>query len=100
MRTPKSATNKGASSGQDVGLRELTSSMMRFTNAVALFCIQQMQNAPGAVIDSQALINRFCGALDAISSTLSTQIDASKKSTLDSMTRTGAEMVDGTIDAL
>ena len=100
MRTPNSATNKDASSGQDVCLRELTSSMIRFTNAVTLFSMQQMQNALGAVTDSQALINRFCGALDAISSTLSTQIDASKKSTLDSMTQAGTEIVDRTMDAL
>jgi hypothetical protein len=100
MTTPNLATNKDASSGQDVGLRELTLSMIRFSNAVTLFSIQQMQNAPGTVTDSEALINRFCGALDAISNTLSTQIDASKKSTLDSMTRTGAEMVDRTRDAL
>ena len=100
MRTPSSATNKDASSGQDVGLRELTSSMIRFTNAVTLFSMQQMQNALGAVTDSQALINRFCGALDAISNALSTQIDVSEKSALDSMTQTGAEMVDRTMDAL
>src|SRR5689334_4823146 len=86
--------------GQDAGLRELTSSMIRFTNAVTLFSMQQMQNALGAVTDSQAVINRFCGALDAISQTLSTQIDASKKTTLDSMTRTGSEMVDRTMDAM
>src|SRR3989475_2089398 len=100
MRTQNPATNKDASSGQDVGLRELTSSMIRFTNAVTLFSMQQMQNALGAVTNSQALINRFCGALDAISNTLSTQIDAAKKSTLDSMTRTGAEMVDRTMDSM
>lgn len=86
--------------GQEAGLRELTSSMIRFTNAVTLFSMQQMQNALGAVTDSQAVINRFCGALDAISQTLSTQIDASKKTTLDSMTRTGSEMVDRTMDAM
>src|SRR6266849_7592134 len=97
VRIPNSPTNKDASSGQD-GLRELTSSMIRFTNAVTLFSMQQMQNAL-AVTDSQALINRLCVALDAISNTLSTQIDASKKSTLDSMTRTGAEMVDRTMDS-
>src|SRR6266571_5891060 len=100
MRTQNPTTNKDASSRRDVGLRELTSSMMRFSNAVTLFSMQQMQNALGAVTDSQALINRFCGALDAISNTLSTQIDASKKSTLDSMTRTGAEMVDRTMDSM
>ena len=71
MRTQDSATSKDDSSGQDVGLCELTSSMIRFTNAVTLFSMQQMQNAPGTVTDSQALIDRFCGALDAISNTLS-----------------------------
>src|SRR5229473_4483394 len=100
MRNQHSTTTKDALNGQDVGLRELTSSMIRFTNAVTLFSMQQMQNAIGAVTDSQAVINRLCVALDAISNTLSTQIDASKKSTLDSMTRTGAEMVDRTMDAL
>ena len=49
MSTPNSATNKDASSGQDVGLRGLTSSMIRFTNAVTLFSMQQMQNSLGAV---------------------------------------------------
>src|SRR5437588_3790314 len=96
MRTHQS----DATHEQDTGLRELTSSMIRFTNAVTLFSMQQMQNALGAVTDSQAVINRFCGALDAISNTLSTQIDASKKSTLDSMSRTGSEMVDRTMDAM
>src|SRR5258705_11180723 len=94
------AQHSDATNGQETGLRELTSSMIRFTNAVTLFSMQQMQNALGAVTDSQAVIDRFCGALDAISNTLSTQIDATKKSTLDIMTRTGAEMVDRTMDAM
>src|SRR3979490_2394287 len=99
MRT-HTASHNDSTNGQDPGLRELTSSMIRFTNAVTLFSMQQMQNAIGAVTDSQAVINRFCGALDAISNTLSTQIDATKKSTLDSMTKTGSEMVDRTMDAM
>src|SRR6266850_3473929 len=94
------AQHSDATNGQETGLRELTSSMIRFTNAVTLFSMQQMQNAIGAVTDSQAVINRFCSALDAISNTLSTQIDATKKSTLDSMTKTGSEMVDRTMDAM
>src|SRR5260370_13605857 len=98
MRTH--TTHNDATNGQDTGLEDLTASVIRFTNAVTLFSMQQMQNALGAVTDSQAVINRFCSALDAISNTLSTQIDASKKSTLDSMTRAGAEMVDRTMDAL
>src|SRR6266566_9599240 len=100
MRTHNAGTQSDMTNGQDSGLRGLTSSMIRFSNAVTLFSMQQMQNALGAVTDSQALINRFCGALDAISNTLSTQIDASKKSTLDNMTQTGSEMVDRTMDAM
>jgi hypothetical protein len=99
MRT-HSAAHSDSPNGQDTGLRELTSSMIRFTNAVTLFSMQQMQNAIGAVTDSQAVINRFCAALDAISNTLSTQIDATKKSTLDSMSKTGSEMMDRTMDAM
>ena len=99
MRT-HTATHNESTNGVDTGLRDLTSSMIRFTNAVTLFSMQQMQNAIGAVTDSQAVINRFCNALDAISNTLSTQIDASKKSTLDSMSKTGTEMVDRTMDAM
>jgi biotin synthase-related radical SAM superfamily protein len=99
MRTHTAAHND-STNGVDTGLRDLTSSMIRFTNAVTLFSMQQMQNAIGAVTDSQAVINRFCNALDAISNTLSTQIDASKKSTLDSMSKTGTEMVDRTMDAM
>src|SRR3979411_30994 len=99
MRTHSAAHNE-STNGVDTGLRDLTSSMIRFTNAVTLFSMQQMQNAIGAVTDSQAVINRFCSALDAISNTLSTQIDATKKSTLDSMSKTGTEMVDRTMDAM
>src|SRR6266566_8511462 len=100
MRTHNAGTQSDMTNGQDSGLRGLTSSMIRFSNAVTLFSMQQMQNALGAITDSQALINRFCGALDAISNALSTQIDAAKKSTLESMTRTGTEMVDRTIDSM
>jgi hypothetical protein len=100
MRTTHPQHNDASNGNSDTGLRELTSSMIRFTNAVTLFSMQQMQNALGAVTDSQEVINRFCGALDAISNTLSTQIDASKKSTLDSMSRTGNDMVDRTMDAM
>ena len=83
MRAPNSATNKDASGRQDVDLRGLTRSMIRFTNAVTLFSIQRMQSALGTVTNSQALIDCFCDSLDAISNTLSTQINASKKPTMD-----------------
>ncbi len=79
------STHSREVSANDIGLRELTSSMIRFTNAVTLFSVQQMQNALGAVTDSRAVINRFCEALDNISNTLADQIDPSKQSTLKSI---------------
>jgi hypothetical protein len=81
-------------SAQDLGLRELTSSMIRFTNAVTLFSVQQMQNALGAVTDSQAVIHGFCGALDSISATLASQIDSNKKSTLHSVNKAEMDAAD------
>src|SRR5262245_52400213 len=100
MRKQTPATGTETPKSQGVGLRGLTSSMIRFTNAVTLFSMQQMQNALGAVTDSQAVISRFCDALDAMSDSLSTQIDAAKKSTLDSMSRAGSELVDRTMDVM
>lgn len=81
------STHSKDTSAQDIGLRELTSSLIRFTNAVTLFSVQQMQNALGAVTDSQTVINRFCGALDSMSDTLAGQIDSSKRSTLHSINK-------------
>ena len=45
-------------------------------------------------------LGRAISLTQTISNTLSTQIDATKKSTLDSMSRTGTEMVDRTMDAM
>jgi len=74
--------------------------MIRFSNAMTMFGIQQMQNAFGVVTDSQSVINRFVNALDSISNSLSSQIDDSKRSTMDSMTRTSSDIVDRTFDAM
>ncbi len=41
--------NAAHANGNDASLRELTFQMIRFSNAVTLFSMQQMQNALGAV---------------------------------------------------
>jgi len=92
MTTHNAATSHA--NGNDASLREQTFQMIRFTNAVTLFSMQQMQNALGAVTDSQGVIKGFSDALKDISDTLATKIDASKSSALKSMTRTEHEMVD------
>src|SRR5262249_47861642 len=92
MTKQHSSTTTSGSSREDYGLREMTASMLRFTNAVTLFSMQQVQNALGAMTDSQAAINQFCDTLDSLSNALSNRIDDSKKSTLNRMTKTGADI--------
>ena len=58
MTTHNAATTSNAN-GHEASLRELTFQMIRFTNAVTLFSMQQMQNALGAVTDSQGVIKGF-----------------------------------------
>jgi hypothetical protein len=93
MTTHNAAATSHAN-GSEASLRELTFQMIRFTNAVTLFSMQQMQNALGAVTDSQGVIKGFSDALKDISDTLATKIDASKSSALKSMTRTESDLVD------
>ena len=92
--------NAAHANGHDASLRELTFQMIRFTNAVTLFSMQQMQNALSAVTDSQGVIKGFSDALKDISDTLATKIDASKSSALKSMTRTESELVDKMEDVI
>lgn len=84
----------------EYGVRELSTSLIRFSNALATFSVQQMQDAMGAMTDSKAMLTRVCQTLDSLSDSLSGQIDPSRNSTLDSITRTGTEMMDRTIEAV
>ncbi|MEO7653115.1 MAG: hypothetical protein ABIZ80_21870 [Bryobacteraceae bacterium] len=81
-------------------MQELIASMMRFSAAMTLFGMQQVQNAVGAAADTQTAVTKFREALDAMSAAVAAQIDESKKSTLENMSKVQSDLVDRTFDAM
>ena len=81
-------------------MQDLINSIVRFSAAMTLFSMQQMQNAIGAAADSQVALTKFRDALDSITNAITTQLDENKKPTLDSMAHLGTDIVDRTWDTM
>jgi hypothetical protein len=80
-------------------MRELISSMMRFSAAVTMFGIEQAQNAISAPADTQAAIAKLRASLDSMSDSLASKMDDSKRAALDSMSKAQADVVNRAFDA-
>jgi hypothetical protein len=76
-------------------MRELISSMMRFSGAVTMFGLEQVQNAMSAPADTQAALVRLRETLDSMSKSLASKLDEPKKAALDSMSKSQADIIDG-----
>jgi hypothetical protein len=74
-------------------MRELITSLMRFSGAVTMFGIEQVQSALGAPTDSRAAIARLCGTLDSMADSLVAKMDDSKKAAYSSMAAAQNEVV-------
>lgn len=81
-------------------MQDLINSIVRFSAAMTLFSMQQMQNAIGAAADSQVALTKFRDALDSITGAITSQLDENKKPTLDSMAHLGTDIVDRTWDTM
>lgn len=81
-------------------MQDLINSIVRFSAAMSLFSMQQLQTAIGAATDSQAAMNRFREALDAVTNAVTSQLDENKKPTLDSMSHLGSDIVSRTWDTM
>jgi len=81
-------------------MQDLINSIVRFSAAMTLFSMQQMQNAVGAAADTQAALGKFKDALDSITNAITSQLDDAKKPTLDSMANLGSDIVDRTWDTM
>jgi len=79
-------------------MRELISSLMRFSGAVTMFSLEQVQNAIGAPADTQSAIVRLHETLDSMSNSLASRMDDSKKAALESMSQAQSEMLNRTFD--
>jgi hypothetical protein len=81
-------------------MRDTIHSMMRFSGAVTMFGLEQVQNAMNAPSDTKAALNRLRETLDTMSETLAAKLDESKKSALDSMSKAQIDILDRTAGAV
>jgi hypothetical protein len=81
-------------------MRELISSMMRFSGAVTLFSIEQAQNVAAAPADTRAALAKLRQTLDEMSESLAAKLDDPKKAALESMSDAQAKVLEGAFDAV
>lgn len=81
-------------------MQELINSVARFSAAVTLFGMQEVQKAVGAALDTPAYLSHFSSSLDSISNAIVSELDPETKPTLDSITNLGREVVNRTFDTL
>jgi hypothetical protein len=81
-------------------MRELIASLMRFSGAVTMFGMEQVQNAIGAPADTRAAIARMIETLDSMSDSLISKIDEPKRAAHESMSKAQSEVVGRTFNAV
>jgi hypothetical protein len=81
-------------------MQDLMNSMVRFSAAITLFGMQQLQNAAELAVDSQTALKKFRENLDAVTNALIAQLDENSKPALNSMTNLGSDLVDRTMAAV
>jgi hypothetical protein len=81
-------------------MREMISSMMRFSGAVTMFGVEQVQNAMAAPADTRAAIVKLRDTLDMMSESLGAKLDGPKQAALESMSKAQAEVVGRSFDAV
>ena len=68
-------------------MRELISSLMRFSGAMTIFSIEQTQNAIGAPTSTRAAVARIIETLDSMSESLISKIDEPKRAAHQSISK-------------
>ncbi len=81
-------------------MQELAVSMMKFSAAMTMFGIQQVQNAVGAMTDTQGATDKFKHAMDSVTSALSSELDQSNKSAASSLNNLSEKLVHRAASAL
>ena len=81
-------------------MQELIGSMVRFSTALTLFGLQQVRNAATMMMESPMNLDRMREAVDAATNSLSSRIDDTQKTTLNSMTTLGADVLAKTYDTM
>ncbi len=84
-------------------MQNLIISMMKFSAAVTLFGMEQLQNTLNAVEGDEEFsktTERFEEALDSLTEALKNRIDEKKKDTLKSITKMSEDVVNRTFDGM
>ncbi len=84
-------------------MQSLIVSMMRFSAALTLFGMEQLQNSLNVVEGEEDLsktMDRFEKALDSLTDALVNKIDDKKKDTLKSVTKMSEDVVSRTVDGM
>src|SRR5579864_1297896 len=81
---------------QEANMQELVDSLVRFSTAMSLFGVQQIQNVVEVATDSNAAMKKVQQSLDAVTSVVLNQLDPGKRPTVDSITN----LVDKTYSTL
>ncbi len=81
-------------------MRELFTSMMRFSGAMIMFGVEQAQNAISAPLNTQGAIARFCGTLDSMSASLASKMDPAKRAAYTSMAAAQTDAVNRAINVV
>jgi hypothetical protein len=81
-------------------MQEFLGAMVRFSTALTLFGLQQVRNAASVMMEAPMNLNRMREAMDSATNSLSAKIDDSQKTTLNSMTTLGADVVSRTCETL
>jgi hypothetical protein len=81
-------------------MQDVFVSVLKFSTAVTMFGMQQVQNAAGAITDTDAAQTKFRESLDAVTAALTAQLDATNRSATKSITDLGSTLVDRTMSAM
>ncbi len=79
-------------------MQDVINSMVRFSAAVTLFSLQQVQNAVSAAVDAQNGLDKVREVFDSATNALTAHIDESQKTTLNSVTSLSSDLVSRTWD--
>jgi hypothetical protein len=81
-------------------MQDLINSIVRFSAAVTMFSLQQVQNTFELAVDSEGAIKKFRESVDAVTNAINSQLDESKRPAVNSMSNLGTDMVGRTWDGM
>lgn len=74
--------------------------MMRFSGAVTMFGMEQVQNAMTAPADTRAALLKLRDSLDSMAASLVSKVDSPKRAMFESISKAQTEVIDRAFEAV